>query len=768
MALDILLRHSMFRRDDFIPGAGGRKFLSKLQVTPLGEGGQLLAGLFQSVRPTAIGMVLNADTAFSPYIVAGKVLEVANAILGRGSSSGPAGRGGRGGARGGRGGGRGGGGFGGSGGPPVATPFTDAELHQLKRKLKGAKVRVTHRADRHIFAIVGFGQPAGRHQVSIADRSKKGPKGAPKTTAKEAAQLAAKGEPLPEREKTPVQSTTMTVADYFLKTYKKNVDKALQCVELRGGMFVPIDCLELVHGTVIPPTKLTANQAANMINVSAKPPAERRAAIEAIRKDADFGPTSSAAAWGLEVDAQMLKLTGRVLPPPQVMYHASSQKAKPSVAFGAWNLTASKFLVPGAALQHWGIVVYAPPNQAPPQAQIKWFFDLLMKQAKLRGMRITDDTPKTLQYWDGREDLVSPFKKACNAIIMNNPKNPKGVPPQMVFCLLADPKKYDEIKRKAAFDLPVAVPTQVLLIKKAFNERGVDQYCGNVCLKLNAKLGGVNSTIAPGDLPGFTAGKTLILGADVTHPTGFGTPLAGSDDVAPSIAAVVGAVDSADMQYAAQVREQAGRKEFITDLEDMCVQLVKKYLVNAKGVKPTKIIFFRDGVSEGQAIDPKWNPALTFVVCQKRHHVRFFAANAGDGDRTGNLPPGLVVDSTVTHPYAFDWYGQAHCGLKGTAKPTRYIVLLDESAHTSDQLQKLVNSLCFSFARATRSVSLVPVAYYADIVAAKARSFVTDDDASTVSSGSSKARQRGPKGIQDKLDRVFKTEMPLGQTMWFI
>ena len=289
----------------------------------------------RSVRPTAIGMVLNADTAFSPYVVTGKLLEVANTILGRGSSSsGPAGRGGRGGARGGRGGGRGGGGFGGSGGPPVATPFTDVELHQLERKLKGAKVRVTHRADRHVFAIVGFGQPAGRHQVSIADRSKKPAKGAPKTTPKEAAQLAAKGEPLPEREKTPVQSTTMTVADYFLKTYKKNVDKALQCVELRGGIFVPIDCLELVHGTVIPPTKLTANQAASMINVSAKPPAERRAAIEAIRKDADFGPTSSAAAWGLEVDAQMLKLTGRVLPPPQVMYHQTSQKAKPSVAFG--------------------------------------------------------------------------------------------------------------------------------------------------------------------------------------------------------------------------------------------------------------------------------------------------------------------------------------------------------------------------------------------------------------------------------------------------
>lgn len=81
------------------------------------------------------------------------------------------------------------------------------------------------------------------------------------------------------------------------------------------------------------------------------------------------------------------------------------------------------------------------------------------------------------------------------------------------------------------------------------------------------------------------------------------------------------------------------------------------------------------------------------------------------------------------------------------------------------------SSLCFSFARATRSVSLVPVAYYADIVAAKARSFVTDDDASTVASGASRAKARDPKFIQDKLDRVMKGqlgEMPLGQGMWFI
>jgi hypothetical protein len=46
--------------------------------------------------------------------------------------------------------------------------------------------------------------------------------------------------------------------------------------------------------------------------------------------------------------------------------------------------------------------------------------------------------------------------------------------------------------------------------------RGVDQYCGNVLLKLNAKTNGVNSAINQVDLPGMKLNKTLMLGADVT------------------------------------------------------------------------------------------------------------------------------------------------------------------------------------------------------------------------------------------------------------
>lgn len=50
----------------------------------------------------------------------------------------------------------------------------------------------------------------------------------------------------------------------------------------------------------------------------------------------------------------------------------------------------------------------------------------------------------------------------------------------------------------------------------------------------------------------------------------------------------------------------------------------------------------------------------------------------------------MVVDTAVVSPFLFDWYQQAHAGLIGTARPTHYIVLLDENGYKSDELQKLV------------------------------------------------------------------------------
>ena len=120
-------------------------------------------------------------------------------------------------------------------------------------------------------------------------------------------------------------------------------------------------------------------------------------------------------------------------------------------------------------------------------------------------------------------------------------------------------------------------------------------------------------------------------------------------------------------------------------------------------------------------LDPSYNPTITYLVIQKRHHTRFFPIYQEDMDKSGNILPGTVVDSGITHPTDLDFYLCSHPGLQGTSKPAYYHVVHDENNIPGDVLQDLTYRLCFLYCRATRSVSVCPPAYYAHLVATRAR-----------------------------------------------
>jgi hypothetical protein len=75
--------------------------------------------------------------------------------------------------------------------------------------------------------------------------------------------------------------------------------------------------------------------------------------------------------------------------------------------------------------------------------------------------------------------------------------------------------------------------------------------------------------------------------------------LSGESTDKPSIAAVVASHNSAFTAYSARVRAQSHGKEMMTDLRDMVKELLIEFR-SRTGFKPLKIIFYRDGVSEGQ------------------------------------------------------------------------------------------------------------------------------------------------------------------------
>jgi len=303
------------------------------------------------------------------------------------------------------------------------------------------------------------------------------------------------------------------------------------------------------------------------------------------------------------------------------------------------------------------------------------------------------------------------------------------------------------------------VVTQCLKGQKA--RGGNPQYFGNVCLKLNVKLGGINQILAPDRDMTFLnddANPTLILGADVAHP-------APGTEGRPSFTALVGSVDSNASKYVATHRAQASRVEGIADLEAMAIEIIKLYQGYRAGVEkkgtpgPKRILFYRDGVSEGQfkfvlenelkalksaceKCNLKPMPKITLIVVGKRHHTRMFPKDVTEAaDKSGNCAAGTVIDQVIGHPLEFDFFMLSHGGLIGTSRPAHYSVLYDDNNFNPDSLQKLTFSLCHVYARATRSVSIPPPVYYADIVCGRAKHHLPPgaeydlSDSMTVASG---------------------------------
>ncbi|MCE8166469.1 MAG: hypothetical protein I3270_02375 [Candidatus Moeniiplasma glomeromycotorum] len=87
--------------------------------------------------------------------------------------------------------------------------------------------------------------------------------------------------------------------------------------------------------------------------------------------------------------------------------------------------------------------------------------------------------------------------------------------PQLIVCIL--PNKgtplYAEIKRVS--DTVIGVATQC--VQSRHVQQAKKQYCANVCLKVNVKLGGMNSFLDPAQIPFITDRPTILIGADVTH-----------------------------------------------------------------------------------------------------------------------------------------------------------------------------------------------------------------------------------------------------------
>jgi eukaryotic translation initiation factor 2C len=540
-----------------------------------------------------------------------------------------------------------------------------------------------------------------------------------------------------------------SVADYFRERYQMRLHyPELPCIEVKKHMYFPIEVCHVVENQRCS-RKLSPEQTDGMIKFTTHRPDKRLNMVRDGIRELKYHHNQYIRSFGVSIkDTAPINVKARVLDTPSVHYNPKSRESVVIPNQGAWNLR-DKLVSSGATLGSWSVISF---SERVGRNQAENFIRELVATCKRTGMNIIAVQPPIVQ--QNRQTNVEQIMRNAH---MEAEKRFRA-PPQIIVCIVPDSSVplYAEIKRVC--ETVVGIPTQCIVAKHT--QRPNVQYCANVCLKMNAKLGGTNSTLSRDALPFISDRPTIVIGADVSHP-------APGDVTRPSISALVGSIDASLSRFSSSIRIQTARAEIIGDLSDMIMELLKAFYRNT-GHKPARILFYRDGVSEGEfkqvldmevkavkqackQLEAHYNPTLTYVTVQKRHHTRLFPNRRDQSDRSGNCVPGTVVDSDITHPYEFDFFLMSHSGIQGTSRPSHYQVLYDENRFTPDTLQELTYRMCYLYARCTRAVSVVPPIYYADILAGRVRFHATGDNFGEITSHTSDSTAPSYRRLHEKL-----------------
>jgi eukaryotic translation initiation factor 2C len=261
--------------------------------------------------------------------------------------------------------------------------------------------------------------------------------------------------------------------------------------------------------------RLSDLQTASMIKVTCNKPHERMKKIDNVRRSVGLDRDPTASSFGVESGERMAQIGGRILACPPLRYGGQQRSAQVQPRSGAWNMK-GKFLHSPSQLGSWVVLNFCGPRVTEP---LQRFIGTLVRMAEGMRLRVTQPRPPVYNARPGQAERI-----------MQQAVREAKSPLQLIFCVKPDTcsQLYREIK--IASDTVLGVPSQCVLQKHVFKSQPTT--CANVCLKINTKLGGRN-VVVDRDLPLVSDRPTMILGADVTHPSVM-------DTTSPSIAAVRG------------------------------------------------------------------------------------------------------------------------------------------------------------------------------------------------------------------------------------
>ncbi|KAF8504972.1 Piwi domain-containing protein [Hysterangium stoloniferum] len=403
--------------------------------------------------------------------------------------------------------------------------------------------------------------------------------------------------------------------EYFKRTYNYSVKYGrLINVKLSNtrDVVVPIEVLDVKPGQFYK-KRLSAAETAQVIQFSTQKP----------------------------IGSVPMVIPGRTLPALKIRYGNNFEESPTN---GAWNDINRKLVEPRDVIS-WAVMVF--DREASPNEIESFVLDL---HRAYMALGITAVYPGQAAELPLEKQLENAYRLAGETYTE-----------KATFILVILPDFSPEVITAVKYwrDCRQGCPTQCVKrgeIRRANNPN--NQYCNNVALKNNARIGGVNwyPSESLQAMKYLKESPTMVVGADVSH--------AGPDSDRPSVAGLVSSVDANMCRYVGSTSVQESRVEGIIGLDHQhAISMFNRSHQNVfkQSVNPQRIIFYRDGLSEGQFEvvareeikiikkvfqKTKIDAEFVYIVVGKRHHIRFFPPS-GTGDKSGNCESSLIKLSCI-------------------------------------------------------------------------------------------------------------------------
>nr|QID20010.1 piwi [Drosophila buzzatii] len=395
--------------------------------------------------------------------------------------------------------------------------------------------------------------------------------------------------------------------------------------------------------------------------------------------------------WNMKLGEQLVEVQGRVLSPQKIVFYNERLSAGDTANWTRQFRNQRMLTTPRDGLDRWAVI--APKKMS---SDLRTLLSNLNRAASGMGFRISG--PREVLIYD---DRTSSYIQAPDDCMTGDPK--------LVLCLVPNDnaERYSSIKKRGCVDR--AVPTQV--VTRKCNKNGLS-IATKIAIQMNCKLGYTPWMI---ELP---LSGLMTIGFDIAKC---------SRDRTKAYGALVASMDlQRNSTFFSTVAECSSYDVLANNLWPMILKALRQYQREHQQL-PTRIVFYRDGVSSGslkqlfeyevkdvvEKLEIEYKkvsstpPMLAYIVVTKSANTRFFL------DNRNNPQPGTIVDDVVTLPERYDFYLVSQTVLQGTVSPTNYNVLYSNIGLSPDKIQKLTYKMCHLYYNWTATTRVPAVCQYA-------------------------------------------------------